>query len=48
MRDEKAIAEKKEEILKLVRKMGTEEDGHDYVQDVAIAGSELVDLGKEK
>ncbi len=44
MRDEKAIAEKKEEILELVRKMGTSEDGHDYIQSVAIAGAELVDL----
>jgi hypothetical protein len=47
MRDEKAIVEKKEEILELVRKMGTEEDGHDYVQSVAMAGAELVELEKQ-
>lgn len=43
------IEEKKEEILALARKMGTSEDGHDYVQDIAIAGAELVELeNKEK
>jgi hypothetical protein len=42
------IAAKKEKILELARKMGTEEDGHDYIDDVAIAGAELVDLEKEE
>lgn len=46
-KDEQAIAEKKEEILALARKMGTEEDGYDYVNSIAIAGAELVELEKE-
>jgi hypothetical protein len=46
VRDEEAITKKKEEILELARKMGTEEDGHDYITDIAIAGGELVDLEK--
>lgn len=44
MRDEAAITKKKEEILEMVRKMGTTEDGYDYVNDVAVMGAELVEL----
>jgi hypothetical protein len=42
------IAKKKEEILELARKLGTSEDGWDYVHDCAAAGAELVDLEKKK
>jgi UDP-N-acetylmuramyl pentapeptide synthase len=47
MRDEEAIADVKEAILFLARKLGTEEDGHDYVMSLAIAGAELVELEKQ-
>jgi hypothetical protein len=46
-RDEQAITAKKEEILEMVRKMATSEDGYDYVNDIAVAGAELVTLEKE-
>ena len=47
MRDEKAIEKKKEDILDMVRRMSQSEDGWDYMQDIAIAGSELVELEKQ-
>ncbi len=46
MRDEKAIAAKKEEILELVREAGTGSEGWDLLHDIAIAGAELVGLEK--
>lgn len=43
----KKIAEKKEEILEIARRMGTEEDAHDYITDMCVAGAELVELEED-